>query len=291
MYDSDSGIGIDSGISPIFAEIGIRAPGTPADIISTRHMPIAWVLASLVDIILLHSQRQWLSEWWGMLIFSCHVDVNFCKSLNSPLVTTVAPTWCCKSYNIFLSIILSVPKAGLCVISICLFREPTDHDPIEKHISMCHFGTTVISWYTLRKKSLNEVCFVHTLRFLCFVYRIEVGNVPHTVELWPQPKGGLYIKVVFILRGQRLRPGGGKTWTGCAKSGLNSKVVSISRWSFTKVRLYILYLVSLFFCQSACSFKSTRIRDSFVSNWTFRNVFNICQYFCDLQKQSQPRFW
>ncbi len=32
--------------------------------------------------------------------------------------------------------------------------------------------------YTLRKKSWNEECFVHTLRFLCFVHRIEVGNVP-----------------------------------------------------------------------------------------------------------------
>ena len=31
---------------------------------------------------------------------------------------------------------------------------------------------------TLKKKSWNEVCFVHTLRFLCFVHRIEVENVP-----------------------------------------------------------------------------------------------------------------
>ncbi len=58
--------------------------------------------SSLVDIILLHRQRQWLSEWWGMLIFSCHVDVN-------------RPTY--LTYNIFLAISLSVLRSGLCVIS------------------------------------------------------------------------------------------------------------------------------------------------------------------------------
>ncbi len=31
--------------------------------------------------------------------------------------------------------------------------------------------------YTLRKKSRNYVGFVHTLRFLCFVHRIEVENL------------------------------------------------------------------------------------------------------------------
>ena len=32
---------------------------------------------------------------------------------------------------------------------------------------------------TLRKKSLNYLGFLHTLRFSCFVHRIEVGNLPH----------------------------------------------------------------------------------------------------------------
>ncbi len=41
----------------------------------------------------------------------------------------------------------------------------------------------------------------------------------------------------------------GKTWTGCAKSGLYSKVVSISRWSLTKVRLYKM-TISLYMWES-----------------------------------------
>ncbi len=43
--------------------------------------PVVYVFfcSSLVDILLLHKQRQWLSEWWGMLIISCHVDINLCN--------------------------------------------------------------------------------------------------------------------------------------------------------------------------------------------------------------------
>ncbi len=61
---------------------------------------------------------------------------------------------------------------------------------------------------TLRKKSWNEVCFVHTLRFLCFVHRIEVGNVQSDIRkasgfvITMEPFGFVLTKEVnvFLLR-------------------------------------------------------------------------------------------
>ena len=86
---------------------------------------------------------------------------------------------------------------------------------------------------TLRKKSWNEVCFVHTLRFLCFVHRIEVGNVPHIqcssflprfgVHFWTRPAGTLHF-------------------------GLGTPTLCM--FCCACHSRYILYLVSLFFCQS-----------------------------------------
>ncbi len=72
----------------------------------------------------------------------------------------------------------------------------------------------------------------------------------NTVQPWYKDHFWAAAKVVFIVRWSLYWGGRGcdlgcinydgvyrKTWTGCAKSGLYSKVDSISRWSLTKVRL------------------------------------------------------
>ncbi len=73
-----------------------------------RNNPLA---SPLVDILLLHKQRQWLSEWWGMFIFSCHVDTVWEQAIISNI----------QHFSFFLAISLSVPRAGLCVILFWIF--------------------------------------------------------------------------------------------------------------------------------------------------------------------------
>ena len=78
-------------------------------------------------------------------------------------------------------------------------------------------------------------------------------QVPDTVEPWYRDHLWAAANVVFIVRWSLYRGGRGcdlgwtnwincpspkESWTGCTISGLYSKVVSIPRWSLTKVRLY-----------------------------------------------------
>ncbi len=72
-----------------------------------------------------------------------------------------------------------------------------------------------------------------------------------TVEPWYKDHLWAATKVVLIVRWSLYWGGRGcdlgctKIWLGCAKSGLYSKVVSISRWSLTKVWLYSSIMLSL----------------------------------------------
>ncbi len=79
-----------------------------------------WIPNSLVDIILLHKQWQWLSEWWGMLKVRApvigHEITEPCPGTSFLVMLTCKlckhrPTY--LTYNIFLAISLSVPRAGL----------------------------------------------------------------------------------------------------------------------------------------------------------------------------------
>ncbi len=77
-------------------------------------------------------------------------------------------------------------------------------------------------------------------------YSISVGYIANarpfkdnTVEPWYKDHLWAAAKVVFIVRWSLYWGGRGwdHGWTGCTKCGLYSKVVSIPRWSLTKVRL------------------------------------------------------
>ncbi len=74
-------------------------------------MSVRVQLWSILDIILLHRQRQWLSEWRGMLMFPCHVDVNLLKKVvcrSTCKLFKHRPTY--LTYNIFLAISLSASQ-------------------------------------------------------------------------------------------------------------------------------------------------------------------------------------
>ncbi len=84
--------------------------------------------------------------------------------------------WCCNQGRVFL-----FKKLEISHIDLTLFISSSSMGTI-LHVLLSQPALRGVVVYTLRKKSWNEVCFVHTLRFLCFVHRIEVGNVVNIKE-------------------------------------------------------------------------------------------------------------
>ena len=70
------------------------------------------------------------------------------------------------------------------------------------------------------------------------------GSFTCTVEPWYKDHLWAVTKVVFMVRWSLYWGGRGCDlgWTGCTKGGLYSKVVSIPRWSLTKVWLYFAWV-------------------------------------------------